>query len=160
MAGRTEEALAECERTIELNPNFAAGYAELGRNLAANGQRQEAIEACLTALRLNPRDPTNWERHSSMAIAYFLAGDDEAAAREARIAVQARPELPEPLIILAAATAAQGKNGEARSTAAQCVARWPDIRLGNIMPVCVPQFTRPADHARLLEMLRRAGFAE
>jgi hypothetical protein len=89
-----------------------------------------------------------------------VAGDDDAAAREAGIAAQARPELPEPLILLAAATAALGKDGEAQSAAAQCLARWPDIRLGNIMPICVPRFTRPADRARLLDMLRRAGFAE
>jgi tetratricopeptide (TPR) repeat protein len=160
MAGRTEEAVAECRRAIEFNPNFSAGYAELGRNLAANGQPQEAIEACRMALRLNPRDPSNWERHSSLAISHFVAGDDEAATREARIAAQARPELPEPLIILAAAASAQGKIEEAQSAVEQCLARWPDIRLGNIMPIYIPEFTRSADRGRLLEMLRKAGLAE
>ena len=88
------DAVAECRRAIDLNPNFSNGYAELGRCLAALGESQESIEACSTALRLNPRDPSNWERHDTLAIAYFTAENFEASLQEARTAAQARPELP------------------------------------------------------------------
>jgi Flp pilus assembly protein TadD len=160
MAGRFTDSVAECRRAIELNPNFSNGYSELGRSLAAVGQPQQAIEACRTALRLNPRDPSNWERHDTLAVAHFTAGDYEASLREARTAVQGRPELPEGLIILAAAASKLGEVEEAQRAISQCVTRWPGIRLGNISPIYIPSLTREDDRQRLSAALRQAGFPE
>ena len=158
-ADRFEDAVAECRRAIELNPNFSNGYSELGRSLAALGRSEEAIDACRTALRLNPRDPSNWERHDTLAIAYFTAENFEASLQEARITAQSHPELPEGLIMLAAASSALGQIDEARRAVAQCLVRWPGIRLGNIVPIYVP-LARKADRQRLWAMLRQAGFPE
>ena len=158
-ADRFEDAVAECRRAIELNPNFSNGYSELGRSLAALGRSEEAIDACRTALRLNPRDPSNWERHDTLAIAYFTAENFEASLQEARITAQSHPELPEGLIMLAAASSALGQIDEARRAVAQCLVRWPGIRLGNIVPIYVP-LAREADRQRLWTMLRQAGFPE
>jgi TolB-like protein/class 3 adenylate cyclase/Tfp pilus assembly protein PilF len=160
MAGRFKDSVAECRRAIELNPNFSNGYSELGRSLAAVGQPQQAIEACRTALRLNPRDPSNWERHDTLAIAHFTAGDYEASLQEARTAVQGRPELPEGLIILAAAASMLGEIEEAQRSVSQCVTRWPGIHLGNISPIYIPSLTREDDRQRLWASLRQAGFPE
>ena len=158
LAGRMEDVVAECKRAIELNPNFSNGYSELGRALAALGQAEEAIDACRTALRLNPRDPSNWERHATLAIAHFTAGDYEASLREARTVVQGRPELPEGLIMLAATASALGEIEEARRVVNQCVARWPSMRLGNVMPIYIPYFTREEHRQKLWTALGRAGF--
>jgi TolB-like protein len=160
LAARFDDAVAECRRAIDLNPNFSTGYSELGRSLAAMGRGKEAVEACRTALRLNPRDPSNWERHDTLSIAYFTMEDFEASLREARTAAQARPELPEGLIMLAAASSAVGQIDEARRIVAQCTARWPGIHLGNIMPIYVPSLVREADRQRLWGALRQAGFPE
>jgi TolB-like protein/Tfp pilus assembly protein PilF len=160
LAGLMEDVVAECKRAIELNPNFSNGYSELGRALAALGQAHEAIDACRTALRLNPRDPSNWERHATLAIAHFTAGDYEASLREARTVVQGRPELPEGLIMLAAAASALGEIEEARRVVNQCVPRWPGLRLGNIMPIYFPYFAREEHRQRLWTVLGRAGFPE
>jgi TolB-like protein/class 3 adenylate cyclase len=160
LAGRMEDVVAECKRAIELNPNFSNGYSELGRALAALGQAEEAIDACRTALRLNPRDPSNWERHATLAIAHFTAGNYEASLREARIVVQGRPELPEGLIMLAAMASALGEIEEARRVVNQCVARWPNMRLGNVMPIYIPYFTREEHRQKLWTALGRAGFPE
>ena len=159
-AGRMEETVSECRRAIELNPNFSNGYSELGRGLAALGRAEESIDACRTALRLNPRDPSNWERHDTMAIAHFTAENYEASLQEARIATRARPELPEGLIILAAAASALGQIDEARRVVAQCVAQWPGIHLGNMMPIYMPSLAREADRERLFAALRQASFPD
>ena len=160
LAGRLEEAVSECRRAIELNPNFSTGYSELGRGFAALGRAEESIDACRTALRLNPRDPSNWERHDTMAIAHFIAENYDASLEEARIATRARPELPEGRIILAAAASALGQIDEARRVAAQCLAQWPDIHLGNMMPIYIPSLAREADRERLWAALRQAGFPD
>jgi TolB-like protein len=159
-AGRGEDAVAECRRAIELNPNFSTGYSELGRALAAMGRGEEAIDAVRTALRLNPRDPSNWERHDTLAIAYFNMENLEACLQEARITAQARPELPEGLIMLSAALSALERIDEARVVVAQCISRWPSIRLGNMMPIYVTLFAREGDRQRLWVALRQAGFPE
>jgi tetratricopeptide (TPR) repeat protein len=159
-AGRAEDTVAECRRAIELNPNFSTGYSELGRALAAMGRGEEAIDAVRTALRLNPRDPSNWERHDTLAIAYFNMENLEACLQEARITAQARPELPEGLIMLAAALSALGQIDEARRVVAQCITQWPGIRLSNMMPIYVTLFGREQDRQRLWSALRQAGFPE
>ncbi len=160
MAGRMEEAVAQCRKAIELNPNFSNGYSELGRSLAASGETGQAIEACRMALRLNPRDPSNWERHSTLALAHFAARDYEESLREALIATQDRMIVPEGLIILAAASAALGNMDEARRAAARCLARWPGIRIGAMTPIYIPRYAREEDHERLATMLRQAGFPD
>jgi adenylate cyclase len=160
MAGRIKDGAAECKRAIELNPNFSAAFAELGRKYALLGQPEDAIQACQTALRLNPRDPTNFQFHTSLAMAHFVAGDDEAALQEARTTVQLRPELPEGSIMAAAAASALGQAEEAHNAVAVCVAHWPGICLGNVIPKYIPRFAREKDNQRLLATLREAGMPE
>jgi adenylate cyclase len=157
LAGRIKDGAAECMRAIEINPNFSAAYAELGRKFALLGEPEQAIQACQTALRLNPRDPTNFQFHTSLAIAHFVAEDNGAALREAKMTVQLRPELPEGLIMSAAAAAALGKTKEAQDAVAVCVTRWPGICLGNVIPRYIPGFARENDNQRLLAALREAG---
>ena len=161
LVGRAEAATSEYRRTIELNPNFSNGYAGLGRMLAILGQSAPAIDACRTALRLNPRDPTNWERHNTLAIAHFTAEDYEGAAREAKTALQKGFEWhPEGLILLAAAACAADAMEEARRAIAECLARSPGIRLGNMMPVYLLNLLGAADRERMAALLRKAGLPE
>ena len=160
LMGRTKDALAEYRRTIQLNPNFSNGHAACSRMLAILGESSEAIEACQTALRLNPRDPTNWERHNTLAIAHFVAGNDESCLQEARITVQACPVLPEGLIMLAAAASALGAIDEARRAVAQCVSHSPGIRLENMAPVYLLRLMNQEDRERLSALLVNAGFPE
>ncbi|HTO61323.1 MAG TPA: transcriptional regulator, partial [Bradyrhizobium sp.] len=86
--------------------------------------------------------------------------DYEASFREARTATQGRSELPEGLMILAAAASALGKIEEAQRAVRQCVTRWPGICLGNVMPIYVPRYEHEDDRQRLLAMLRKAGLPE
>jgi TolB-like protein len=160
LAGRIKDGVAECKRAIELNPNFSVAYAELGRKYALLGQPEQAIQACQTAVRLSPRDPTNFHFHTTLAMAHFVAGRDEAALEEARTSVQLRSELPEASIMVVAAASALGKVEEAHNAVASCVARWPNLCLGNVIPKYIPRFAREPDNQRLLARLREAGLPE
>ena len=57
MARRFDDALAEYELALRLNPNFALAQAYYGLSLSYNGRWQEAAEAVGRAIRLSPRDP-------------------------------------------------------------------------------------------------------
>ena len=157
-AGQLEDAVAECEWSLEVNPNFSLAVARLGACLALLGRSQEAIEACQLALRLNPRDPYNYWRQSYIALAHFLAAHYEAALQESKRVARSRPHL-QSWIIWAAAAAALGKIDEARTAVEHCLAQRSDLRIGNVVPDILG-LARDDDRERLVELLRKAGLPE
>jgi adenylate cyclase len=52
-----EQALAEAERVIALEPSNAHGYAMQGEMLRSMGRPEEAVRSIEKAMRLNPRHP-------------------------------------------------------------------------------------------------------
>jgi TolB-like protein/two-component SAPR family response regulator len=158
-AGRFEDAASVCERGLEINPNCSLLFSMLGTCLGPLGRTEEAIEACQMALRLNPRDPSNFWRHSSMATAYFVAADYDAAMRESRRVARSRPLLPMG-IIWAASAAALGEAEEARLAVDYCLALRSNLRVGSVVPAFMLRFARDEDHERLMTLLRKAGLPE
>ena len=70
-----EEAIAECDRGVELDPQFAIGHFFRGWVLSAGGRHEEAIAAHRRAHELLP--PLKW----ALGMGYGLAGrSDEARA--------------------------------------------------------------------------------
>jgi len=159
-AGRLEDAVAECELGLAINPNWSVFLADKGDYLASLGRPKEAIEACQLALRLNPRDPTNFWRHSSIATAHFVAADYANALEEGKRVARSHPNFLRGAIVWAAAAAALNKMDEAHAAVAHCLAQRSDLRVCNIVPHFMLRFARDDDHARLLAMLRKAGLPE
>jgi TolB-like protein/Tfp pilus assembly protein PilF len=158
-AGQLEDAVAECERGLEINPNSSMILGNLGAYLAALGQTEKAIEACRFALRLNPRDPANFWRHINIAIAHFIAGDYEAAMEESKRVARSRSHLSSG-IIWAAAAAGLNRSDEAQLAVEHCLAERPDLRISGVVPVFLLRFARDEDYERLLTLLRKAGLPE
>src|SRR5262249_29184903 len=55
--GRFEDALAEFEQALSLNPNFGPALAYYGQILCWVGRCEEGVSAARRALRVGPRDP-------------------------------------------------------------------------------------------------------
>lgn len=157
--GRLEEAVAECERGLEINPNASLIHGNRGVFLAALGRSQEAIEACRLALQLNPRDPSNFWRYWGIAMAHFAAEEYAAALQQAKKIALSRPQL-QSAIIWAASAAALDNAAEARTAVENCLVQRPDLTIGNVVPRFTLRFARAADHERLLALLRKAGLPE
>jgi TolB-like protein len=157
--GQLEEALAECERGLEINPNCSILYGNVGAYLGALGRPQEAIEACRLALRLNPRDPSNIWRHYYIAVAHFVAGDYAACLHDSKRLSRSRSFLASG-IMWAGAAAGLGDAREARAAVDYCLAERPDLRVGNAIPTFMLRFARDEDHERLVGLLRKAGLPE
>ncbi len=158
-SGRLEDALAECDRGLEINPNCSLIMANKGVYLAALGRSQEAIDMSHLALRLNPRDPSNFWRHYGIAVARFAAGDYVASLDGSRKIARSRSHLPSGIIWAAAAAALENED-EARAAVEYCLSLKPGMRLARVAPDCMLRFARPEDHERLLAMLRKAGLPE
>ena len=157
--GQLEEAIAECERGLEINPNCSILYANIGAYLGALGRSREAIEACRLALKLNPRDPSNFWRHYYIAVAYFVAGDYDSCLRDSKRICRSRQFLASG-IMWAAAAAGLGDEREARAAVEYCLAERPQLRVGGVAPTFMLRFAREEDHERLLTLLRKAGLPE
>jgi len=52
--GRNIPAIDCCKKAIEINPNYASAYSNLGNSLSALGRNKKAIESYQNAVEINP----------------------------------------------------------------------------------------------------------
>ncbi|MBU1516727.1 MAG: winged helix-turn-helix domain-containing protein [Alphaproteobacteria bacterium] len=167
MMGRLVEAKAEQRRALELNPYLAAASGELGRLMAFEGQSQDAIAFSERAILASPNDPHAWLWFRSKAIARFIAGDFEDAARDAADACARGPERFPLHYLLAACYAAAGQMDQAHR-ALEDGERLARGRAGpgrsnatayslDALKTGHP-FVRSADLARLVKALQKSGW--
>lgn len=83
--GRREEAIAEYDAAIRLNPQIADAYYNRGVAYANLGEHQQAIEDYNEALRLDPQDA---QAYANRALAYSRLGEDTDAQHDAERAIE------------------------------------------------------------------------
>jgi TolB-like protein len=86
--GAYEDALAELETALELNPSLPAVYCGLGDTLAYEGRFSEAIPYFEKAINLSPYDPQRWAYYSYGALAQLFAGRFDKALEWAQRATR------------------------------------------------------------------------
>jgi tetratricopeptide (TPR) repeat protein len=86
--GRTEEALAEFEKSLELKPDYWETHLTLANVLIREGQAEESIEHYRQAVELNPR--FYWA-HNNLGVALRQTGAHEEAIEQLRIALEINP---------------------------------------------------------------------
>ena len=122
-----EGAVAELQRAIEINPNFSLGYGSLGTALAWGGRAEEALENNEVALRLNPRDPSNFFRFFANGLAHFTAGRYQDAAAWATRSLRSKRVFRIPYLVRITALAEGGDVDRARLAADDMRAHVPDV---------------------------------
>jgi adenylate cyclase len=144
-------AAGELRRAIELNPNDAMSYGELGAVMLYSGKTEEAIQLMETENRFNPHlGPGDL---MELGLAYYLEGRYEDAIRILERGVGQRPDFPGHHIGLAAAYAQLGRSEEARQAAAKVLHLSPFFETESYGSA----FRNPADRTALVEGLRKAG---
>jgi tetratricopeptide (TPR) repeat protein len=88
---QSDQAIAERERAIALDPNFADNYAGQAEELNRAGQPEEALRAVAQAMRLNPRYPP-WYL-VELGWAYELTGRYAEAIATQKEAISRNPNL-------------------------------------------------------------------
>ncbi len=151
-----DAALAEARRSIDLNPNDAAGLHALGNKSDLAGD-PDGIAHMEKAQKLNPQDPQLRTHQTFLARAYVNAGADEAAVDRARAAIQRRPDYPHAHFILAIALGHLGRLDEARAALRECEALHPGFikSRADWQP-----YVDPSSNERLQAGLRRIGIEE
>ena len=85
-----DDALAELELALNLNPNFALAQSIYGLVLSFFGRWEDAHAVVARALRLSPRDPLSALYNGIAAYAQFVGRNYDEAMRLARAAIRLR----------------------------------------------------------------------
>ena len=87
--GKTDEAIADFRRAVELWPNQSKDHNNLGNALVQKGRIAEAIEEFQTALRISPNDP---DAETNVGAALLRQGDATGAISHLRRAIEKFPQ--------------------------------------------------------------------
>jgi adenylate cyclase len=153
-----ENAIAELERAIELNPNFAHAFNGLAMALAMSGRPDEAVQKVEIAIRLNPHDPSIWTYMSLRSLALIMLKRHDEALSWATKATRQRSPGWLAYAILASALGHLSKIDDARKAGRDALTLKPDFTLSFIKQTF--PFKKP-DHLEVfLEGLRLADLPE
>ena len=151
-----EKAIAEGERAIGLDPNFAEGYARLGQILSLAGRPEEGLGLVKKAMRLDPHYPPTYL--NNLGRAYYAMGQYEEAIAALKGSITRDPDFLSPHLVLAVIFSELGRKEEAQAEVAEILRISPRASLGDQrerMPV-----KDQAILGRYLEGLRKAGLPE
>jgi TolB-like protein/cytochrome c-type biogenesis protein CcmH/NrfG len=129
MRRQTDAAVHAFQRTLELNPNFAAAHGFLGYALALDGQSERALEHLTQALSLSPNDPQNIVFNIGVGHAHYQARRYNEAAKYTQNALQQRPEHFGALRQLCASLAQADRMEEAQAMLGRLKQLHPDVSL-------------------------------
>jgi TolB-like protein/cytochrome c-type biogenesis protein CcmH/NrfG len=150
-----DDALAEFELALRLNPSFSPARGYYGVALAYCGRWEEGDLAARQALRLSPRDPFAAIYCGVAAYAQFVGGNYDEAIRMSREALRRRGDFVGAHRVLTASAALAGLNQVAEAALQELRRAQPNVSLAWIasqMP-----FQRDVDRERYLDGFRRAG---
>jgi TolB-like protein/DNA-binding winged helix-turn-helix (wHTH) protein len=148
---RYEQAKAEIDRVIAINPSDAQGLAGRGNILLWLGRTDAAIEALELAQRIDPE--LNAVDRFALSLAYYLKRRYDAAIEQAELGIRKTEGAHFNHVVLAAAYAQQDRPEDAARAAA---------RVRRIDPTFDPEafgnkFLKAADLEHLRNGLRKAG---
>jgi adenylate cyclase len=148
---RYEQAMAELDRAVAINPNNADGLAGRGNTLMWMGQTDAAIEALETARRIDPN--MNAVDRFALSLAYYLKFRYDAAIEQAELNLSGTPGANFSRDVLAAAYAENNQTEDAARVVAMIHRMDPSFDPRTFGS----KFLNPADLDHLRDGFRKAG---
>ena len=161
--GHPEEALAEDEAALEINPNFHPAYASKGFALMLSGRAREAIPPIQLALRISPKDPFAYFWHWHLCQAHLHLHEYKDAIAECRRSMNINNSSWQAYIDLTSAYGSTGQVEKARQTLAEVNKIHPNFTLLAYRQIAYafssnPQYRHEIDD--IVEGLRKGGIPE
>jgi tetratricopeptide (TPR) repeat protein len=161
---RHEEAIAEAEQAIAMDPNDADSYIALAGALSLSGRPEEALQLVQRAMRLNPHYPSFYLYE--LGLAQFSMEQFDKAVVSLERATALNPDDRWSFRLLLATYGLLGRNEDAArviETIEDGVKRgrqdyWDPLSI-RVIKFWYP-FREPTDMERLAEGLRKAGVPE
>jgi TolB-like protein/DNA-binding winged helix-turn-helix (wHTH) protein len=152
---RFDDALAECELALRLNPNFALAQGNYGLVLANCGHWEEGADAARRAMRLSPCDPFSAIYSGIAAYAEFVGRNYDTAMRLAREAIRQRSDYVGAHRVFTMAAAMAGETDLAKAALRELRRAQPNISFTWIANHVLIRHDAAREH--YLEAFRRAG---
>jgi len=149
--GDLDQALAESDRAIALNPSDAVALYSKGTMLVWLGRTEEAIAVLETVRRFDPGIDD-----IVLPLAYYLAGRYRDALNDAEAAIARSPEVALPYAVRAASLGRMGLEDQAKEAVANLRRVAPFARAG----LFGSQLRDRAQAENLLDGLKKAGLPE
>ena len=153
---RFDDAVEAARRAVELDTNYADGYAQLASALIQAGRPEDGLAAIETAMRLNPARPFFYL--DVLGRANFMLGRYAESAEIYEEVVRTNPGFISGHRGLAAAYAYLGRIEDAEWEAEEILVLQPDFSLRQ--EKASNAFKREEDMERYIEGLRMAGLPE
>lgn len=144
-------ALMVFDALLQNHPDEEQAHTGRGVALMALGRAQEAEEALLRAIEINPRLA---EAHKNLGVVRMRRGDFAGAAGAFEQALAQRPDHLDDQVWLARALAEGGETARALEVAARAAARHPDAAAPLVLQATIA--ARGGEVARALELAERA----
>jgi len=153
---RPEAAVMHLCKSVELNHNFALGYAGLGYAYACSGQPERGLQSLEQAQRLSPRDPF-LAMYAPVVryMALFALGQYEETIAVCRSTTAMHPNHAGAWRLLTVSLGLLDRIDEAREALVHTLRLQPDLSSAHVENDTV--YTDPADRSRFLLGLRKAG---
>jgi tetratricopeptide (TPR) repeat protein len=152
---RFDDALAEFDLALSLNPSFAQALTYYSAALAFCGRWREGRDAANRAMRLSPRDPLIALTYGAAALAEYMGGNYGEAIRLSQTAVRLRAGYGSAYRVLVAAAGISGQGQLAASALQELRRLQPNVSCAWII-ANVPM-KNDVDRIHYLEGFRRAG---
>jgi tetratricopeptide (TPR) repeat protein len=161
--GRPEEALAEYDAALEIDPNNPAAYAGKAIALVASGRAREAFSPVQLALRLSPRDPFAFQWRFWLCHAHLHLHQYGEAIEECGRSVNLNNSHLYAYVDLTSAYGATGQLEQAQRSLTELNKLRPDFTIHWYRDLVYsmstnPQFRREIDD--ILDGLRKGGVRE
>ncbi len=108
--GKGNEAIAQYQKALEINPDYADAHYNLGNILCQKGRVDEAIAHYQKALQINPDDA---EVHNNLGLALLQKGNVDEAIAQYQKALEIKPDYAGACYNLGEALFQEGKLDEA-----------------------------------------------
>ena len=153
MARQHELAIAEGEKAIALDPNFAHARFDLAWTLHYAGRQVDSLDMLDEAVRLDPHFPDMiWHLR---ALAYFFLGRYEDAVAALKRRFIRNPNTDVSHVLLAACYGHMGRFAEAQAAWREALRVNPDYSLEHRRKVL--PYKNTGDFERVVDGLRKAG---
>jgi tetratricopeptide (TPR) repeat protein len=158
---RAVQGIAESERALAIDRNFAAAHAYFGRAKYFLGRNEEVEAHVLLALRISPRDTYAFIWLLFVGAAKFDAGRDGEAVLWVNQSIELNPNHPTSHFLLAASLARLGRLDEARDAAHAGLELNPSFTIARFRSQTFSDHpVYLAGRERLYEGMRMAGVPE
>jgi tetratricopeptide (TPR) repeat protein len=149
---------AMADQLVQHHPNEPTSYHHRCGALLRLARFEQAIAACNRALRISPRDSRASVWHGLIGFNQFQLGRYAEAEQSLRLSTTSNPRVPFYPVVMAAATAEQGRTEEAVQVLRETMARHPSYRASAITAYWVassPRFLAGRD--RIVQRARELG---